>query len=113
MALEDQFDLTPQEPADFIQRDHTGPILFWILKRPRASPRELDDFRFGHRRLFPKAAERLDILRSGRTELDRHRECEGRVLVVYTLWGCRGMRATDRLGSWMYQEVVPHGDPEI
>jgi hypothetical protein len=60
MALEDQVDPMPQEPADLIQRDDSGPILFWILKRLRANPRELDDFRFGHRRLFPKAAERLE-----------------------------------------------------
>ena len=34
-ALEDQVDPMPQEPADLIQRDDTGPNLFWILKRLR------------------------------------------------------------------------------
>ena len=83
MALEDQFDPMPQEPADLIQRDDTGPILFWILKRLRASPREVDDFRSGHRRLFPKAGERLEhpAERSDGTGSAK-RECEGRVLVV-------------------------------
>ena len=74
MALEDRFDSMPQESADLIQRDDTGPIVFWILKRLRASPREVDDFRSGTVGSSPRPGNVWSILRSGRTELDRQRE---------------------------------------
>jgi hypothetical protein len=99
---------------DLIQRDDTGPIFSWILKRLRAGPRELDDFRFGTVGSSPRLRNVWSILRSGRTALDRHRESASDGFSSSTpCGGCRGMKATDPLGSWMYREVVPHGDPAI
>ena len=75
MALEDRFDSMPQESADLIQRDDTGPIVFWILKRLYVLVRERwttsDPGTVGS---SPRPGNVWSILRSGRTELDRQRE---------------------------------------
>ena len=74
MALEDQVDPMPQEPADLIQRDDTGTELVLDPEAPTLARESWTTSDSGTVGSSPRMRTVWSILRSGRTERDRHRQ---------------------------------------